>query len=136
MANIRQRIGRRGVVLSQSGVTLVDNGHQVVVETDYNPLQHFVAQPNLNARQRRWSNAFADFNFVIRYKPGVANVVADQLSRLATTLPVSTSLTPPVSIAAVAMTASPSDTLAERPFLWTLGFRGSCPILTSPENSR
>lgn len=60
---------------------LVENGHTTIVETDHNPLQHFMSQLNLNKRQRRWLDAFAEFDFRIVYKRGSENVVADQLSR-------------------------------------------------------
>nr|GEU47888.1 retrotransposon protein, putative, Ty3-gypsy subclass [Tanacetum cinerariifolium] len=39
------------------------------------------SQKELNMRQRRWIELFSDYDCEIRYHPGMANVVADALSR-------------------------------------------------------
>ncbi len=44
-------------------------------------------QPNLNMRQRRWLDVLKDYDCEILYHPGKANVVADALSRKATSAP-------------------------------------------------
>ena len=41
-------------------------------------------QPNLNMRQRRWLDVVKDYDYEILYHPGKANVMADALSRKAT----------------------------------------------------
>ncbi|GJV55875.1 putative reverse transcriptase domain-containing protein [Tanacetum coccineum] len=43
-------------------------------------LQHILDQKELNMRQRRWLELLSDYDFVIRYHPGKANVVADALT--------------------------------------------------------
>ena len=58
----------------------LDNSH-VDVYTDHNTLVHFFKQPNLNPRQARWSERLAQFDYTLHYVKGVANVVADALSR-------------------------------------------------------
>ena len=53
------------------------------VLTDHNSLQYFMTQPSLSARQSRWLDKLADFDFKIEYVKGPTNVVADALSRRA-----------------------------------------------------
>ncbi|GJT62732.1 putative reverse transcriptase domain-containing protein [Tanacetum coccineum] len=49
--------------------------------TDHKSLQHILDQKELNMRQRRWLELLSDYDCDIRYHPGKANVVADDLSR-------------------------------------------------------
>ncbi|GKG31436.1 putative reverse transcriptase domain-containing protein, partial [Tanacetum coccineum] len=49
--------------------------------TDHKSLQHILDQKELNMRQRRWLEWLSDYDCDIRYHPGKANVVADDLSR-------------------------------------------------------
>jgi len=53
------------------------------IRTDHNSLQYFMTQPSLTARQARWLDKLADFDFKIEYVRGPSNTVADALSRRA-----------------------------------------------------
>ncbi|KAJ3557675.1 hypothetical protein NPX13_g9881 [Xylaria arbuscula] len=53
------------------------------VFTDHQALQYFAAKRQLNARQAAWSEDISGFDFIIRYRPGRENLVADTLSRKA-----------------------------------------------------
>ncbi|GKF65070.1 putative reverse transcriptase domain-containing protein, partial [Tanacetum coccineum] len=52
-----------------------------VMFTDHKSLQHILDQKELNMRQRRWLELLSDYDCVLRYHPGKANVVADAFSR-------------------------------------------------------
>ncbi|GKE25731.1 putative reverse transcriptase domain-containing protein [Tanacetum coccineum] len=56
-------------------------GTKCVVFTDHKSLQHILNQKELNMRQLRWLELLSDYDCVIRYHPGKANVVAGALSR-------------------------------------------------------
>jgi hypothetical protein len=49
--------------------------------TDHASLRHAVKTPHLSQRMARWISFFAEYNFVVHYKPGKTNILADALSR-------------------------------------------------------
>jgi len=51
------------------------------IRTDHNSLQYFMTQQSHSARQARWLDKLADFDFKIEYIKGPTNTVADALSR-------------------------------------------------------
>ena len=51
------------------------------IYTDHKSLKYFPSQQELNLRQRRWMELIKDYDCMIDYHPGKANVVADALSR-------------------------------------------------------
>jgi hypothetical protein len=57
------------------------HGSQFTVVTDHRSLQYIQTQPNLSARQVRWVEFLAQFDFVVQYRAGKDNYVADALSR-------------------------------------------------------
>lgn len=52
------------------------------VYTDNYPLTYVLTTAKLNATTQRWVAELADFQFVIKYRPGKANFDADGLSRM------------------------------------------------------
>jgi transposase InsO family protein len=56
-------------------------GSPVEIWTDSNPLTYVLTTPNLDATGHRWVAAMANFNFSLKYRKGITNVVADTLSR-------------------------------------------------------
>ncbi|GKA27347.1 putative reverse transcriptase domain-containing protein, partial [Tanacetum coccineum] len=56
-------------------------GTKCTVFTNHKSLQHILDQKEMNMRQRRWLELLSDYDCEICYHPGIANVVADALSR-------------------------------------------------------
>jgi hypothetical protein len=54
---------------------------RILVYSDHRSLEYFMTTKVLNARQARWSDIMAPFNFRIEYTPGKSNTRADILSR-------------------------------------------------------
>ncbi|KAE8881599.1 hypothetical protein PF003_g34334 [Phytophthora fragariae] len=51
------------------------------VYTDHVSLRTAMKSPHLSQRMARWLSFFAEYNFVVHYKPGKNNILADALSR-------------------------------------------------------
>ena len=58
-------------------------GEKCRIYTDHKSFKYLLTQKELNLRQRRWLELFKDYDYIIDYHPGKANVVADALSRTA-----------------------------------------------------
>ncbi|XP_071928097.1 uncharacterized protein [Coffea arabica] len=54
---------------------------EFVLHTDHESLKHIKSQDKLSKRHARWITFIDSFTFVIKYKTGKTNVVADALSR-------------------------------------------------------
>ncbi|WMV18274.1 hypothetical protein MTR67_011659 [Solanum verrucosum] len=54
---------------------------EFVIRTDHESLKHIRAQGKLNKRHAKWIEILETFPYVIQYKKGKENVVADALSR-------------------------------------------------------
>ncbi|KAF1321583.1 reverse transcriptase, partial [Globisporangium splendens] len=61
-------------------VYLLDE-ERFAIYTDHASLRTAVKTPHLSQRMARWFSFFAEYNFVIHYKPGKTNILADALSR-------------------------------------------------------
>ncbi|KAE9294114.1 hypothetical protein PF001_g17938 [Phytophthora fragariae] len=51
------------------------------VYTDHASLRTAMKSPHLSQRMALWLSFFAEYNFVVHYKPGKNNILADALSR-------------------------------------------------------
>jgi hypothetical protein len=55
-------------------------GKRCELYTDHKSLKYTFTQSNLNLRKRRWLELIKDYDLVINYHSGKANVVANALS--------------------------------------------------------
>ena len=55
-------------------------GEKCRIYTNHKSLKYLLTQKELNLRHRRWLELFKDYNCIIDYHPGKANVVAHALS--------------------------------------------------------
>jgi hypothetical protein len=60
---------------------LTSTPYQICVYTDYKVLEYFMSTKLLNACQAHWAELFADYHFLIVYRPGKQNPLADVLTR-------------------------------------------------------
>ena len=56
-------------------------GEKCRIFTDHKSLKYLLTQKELNLRQRRWLELFKDYDCIVDYHSGKANVVKDALSR-------------------------------------------------------
>ena len=56
-------------------------GEKCFIYTDHKSLKYFPSQRELNLRQHRWMESIKDYDCMIDYHLGKANVVVDALSR-------------------------------------------------------
>uniref|UniRef100_H3H2L9 Integrase catalytic domain-containing protein n=1 Tax=Phytophthora ramorum TaxID=164328 RepID=H3H2L9_PHYRM len=57
-------------------------GEQIfAIYTDHASLRTATKSPHLSQRMARWLSLFSEYNFVVHYKPGKTNILADALSR-------------------------------------------------------
>ena len=56
-------------------------GEQFEMYSDHKSLKYIFTQRDLNMRQCRWMEFLEDYEFILHYHPGKANVVADALSQ-------------------------------------------------------
>ena len=54
---------------------------EFVIHTDHESLKYLKGQSNLNRRHAKWVEFMESFPYVINYKKGQVNVVANALSR-------------------------------------------------------
>jgi hypothetical protein len=62
-------------------VELISTLYQICVYTDHKALEYFISTKSLNAYQARWAELLADYHFLIVYRPGKQNPLADALTR-------------------------------------------------------
>ncbi|XP_022888061.1 uncharacterized protein LOC111403696 [Olea europaea var. sylvestris] len=58
-------------------------GSPFIVKTDDTAVSHFMSQPKLSSKQACWQEFLSEFNFILKYRPGSSNHIANALSRQA-----------------------------------------------------
>ena len=86
------------------------SGSKFKVMTDHKSLEFFKTQPMLSARQTRWKDVIANFDFDIEYIEGKSNSVADGFSRR----PDHVNVKPGASTELCSAVLSPEPTLVEQ----------------------
>ncbi|KAL0415860.1 UNVERIFIED_CONTAM: hypothetical protein Slati_3417900 [Sesamum latifolium] len=94
-------------------------GSPCVVKTDNTAVSHFMTQLKLTSRQARWQELLSEFHFVLEYRAGSSNHVADALNRRA-------DLAGLGSVAALASSAVAWSNLSSRARLSSFGLRMDC----------
>ncbi|KAE9349463.1 hypothetical protein PR003_g5875 [Phytophthora rubi] len=56
-------------------------GREFTIVTDHAALKWLMTSPNLTGKLHRWALTLQEFDFIVEYRPGTTNVVADALSR-------------------------------------------------------
>jgi hypothetical protein len=56
-------------------------GKTFAIYTDHASLRTATKSPHLSQRMAHWLSDFSEYNFVVHYKPGKTNILADALSR-------------------------------------------------------
>ena len=56
-------------------------GEKCRIYTYHKSLKYLLTHKELNLRKRRWLDLFKDYDYIINYHPGKANVVANALSK-------------------------------------------------------
>ena len=59
---------------------------EFILYSDHEALKHLNSQQKINRRHAAWSEFLQAYPFLLKYKAGVQNVVADALSRCHTLL--------------------------------------------------
>src|SRR6266542_1094165 len=59
---------------------------EFIIHSDHESLKHIRSQSNLNRRHAKWVEFIESFSYIIKYKKGKDNVIADALSRRYTML--------------------------------------------------
>jgi len=59
---------------------------EFIIHTDHETLKYLKSQHKLNKRHAKWVEFLKQFPYIIKYKKGKSNVVADALSRRYTLL--------------------------------------------------
>ena len=57
-------------------------GRHFTLYTDHHALVHLRTQPHLNAMMQTWYDELFEYDFTVKHRPGVQNVLPDHLSRL------------------------------------------------------
>ncbi|MDI6015466.1 reverse transcriptase/ribonuclease H family protein, partial [Escherichia coli] len=67
--------------LKEWRVELVSVKSRFDIYTDHRALEYFMTKRQLNSRQAAWTELLAQYDFIIRYRPGKSNTLADALTR-------------------------------------------------------
>ena len=62
---------------------LLGSKEPILIETDHRSLEHIQTQPHIAPKEVRWIEYMQQYNFVMKYREGKTNLVADSLSRRA-----------------------------------------------------